>query len=101
MFGSIAVRYFCSKPPVTVATPTASPDSGAVESGTSVALSCATIGASIYYTVDGSTPTAESTLYSSAISITEATTIKAIGIKTSCTNSNVATFSYTIAENND
>ena len=98
MFLWFAIWYCSNKPPVTVATPTASPNSGAVESGTSVALSCATAGASIYYTLDGSAPTAESTLYSGAISITEATTIKAIGIKTNCTNSSVATFSYTIAE---
>ena len=71
---------------------------GAVVSGTSVALSCATNGATIKYTLDGSTPTSSSTSYSSAISITQATTIKAIGIKTNCNNSAVATFAYTISE---
>ena len=38
-------------------------------------------GAEIHYTTDGSTPTAESTLYSDAFTLTENTTVKAIAIK--------------------
>ena len=38
-------------------------------------------GAEIHYTTDGSTPTAESTLYSEAFTLTENTTVKAIAIK--------------------
>ncbi len=37
--------------------------------------------AEIRYTIDGSDPTAESTLYSEAISLTDTTTVKAIAIK--------------------
>jgi hypothetical protein len=38
-------------------------------------------GANIYYTTDGSTPTSSSTLYSSALSLSDTTTVKAIAIK--------------------
>ena len=38
-------------------------------------------GAEIHYTTDGSTPTAESTLYSETFTLTENTTVKAIAIK--------------------
>ncbi|MFB9330895.1 X2-like carbohydrate binding domain-containing protein [Paenibacillus aurantiacus] len=78
------------------ASPSANPAGGAVASGTSVALSTATAGASIYYTTDGSMPTASSTLYSAPILVNEAMTVKAIAVKSGLTNSDVMTQSYTI-----
>lgn len=48
---------------------------------TSATLSCATAGASIYYTVDGSTPTSASTAYSGAIALSDTTTVKAVAVK--------------------
>ena len=80
----------------TVATPVFSVASGAVDSRTSVTITCATEGAKIYYTTDDSDPTAESTPYSEAISVTEAVTLKAIAIKEGMNNSAVASVSYTI-----
>ena len=38
-------------------------------------------GASIYYTVDGSIPTAESTLYNAALTLSDTTIVKAVAIK--------------------
>lgn len=79
-----------------VATPTFSVEAGAVVSGTSLTIRCATSGASIYYTTDGSTPTSASTKYTGAISITTAVTIKAIAVVDGCTNSQVASADYIV-----
>lgn len=64
-------------------------------SGNSATITCATSGAQIRYTLDGTTPTANSTLYSSAITLSQSCTIKAIAIKSGMTNSSVASKSYT------
>ena len=80
----------------TVATPEFSVASGAVNSGTEVTITCSTEGAKIYYTTDGSEPTASSTEYTAAISVTEAVTLKAIAVKSGMNNSAVASASYTI-----
>ena len=48
-----------------------------------VAITCADADAVIYYTVDGSEPTVNSTLYTGAISVTESTTIQAVAVKNS------------------
>ena len=84
----------------TVATPEFSVESGAVDSGTEVTITCGTEGANIYYTTDGTEPTAESTEYTDAISITEAVTLKAIAVKDGMNNSAVASASYTISSGN-
>ena len=57
----------------------------------SVTMSCETSSSTIYYTDDGTTPTAESTAYSAAIDITETTTFKAIAVKDGMADSHVVT----------
>ena len=81
-----------------VATPAFSPDAGTYTEAQSVTISCETTGATIYYTTDGSEPTSSSTTYSSAISVGETTTIKAIAVKDGMTDSEVASATYTISE---
>ncbi|MBR6345851.1 MAG: chitobiase/beta-hexosaminidase C-terminal domain-containing protein [Bacteroidales bacterium] len=78
-----------------VAIPTFSPAAGEVASGTEVSISCATSGATIYYTTDGSVPTTSST-QGNSVTITATTTIKAIAVKEGMANSEVATAQYTI-----
>ena len=82
-------------PAASVATPTFSPAAGTYTSAQNVALSCTTTGATIYYTLDGSTPTSSSTAYSSPINVSETKTITAIAIK-GTDASNVASATYTI-----
>ncbi len=61
-------------------------------------LKTATAGAAIYYTEDGSVPTAASTAYTGPIIINGPVTIKAIAVKAGMSDSAVLTESYTVAE---
>ncbi len=85
-----------SSAPETVATPTFSLPGGTYAGTQSVEISCATEDAVIYYTLDGSEPTASGTLYSSAIEVSESKTIKAKAFKDGMTDSAVAEATYTI-----
>ena len=82
----------------TCATPTFSPVAGTYYEPQSVTLSCATPSSTIYYTTDGSNPTTSSTEYTSAITISETTTIKAIATADGMDPSSVASATYTIDE---
>src|SRR6266403_675868 len=81
---------------IKVAPPTFSPAPGSYNQPQSVTLSDATSGATIYYTTDGSTTTAESTRYTGPILITSTTTIKAMATASGMADSDVASATYTI-----
>lgn len=84
-----------------VAVPTANIASGTVvEKGTKIELACATEGATIYYTLDGSCPcenTESRKVYDGTpIVINKTTTIKAIAITTDWAESEMAEFTYLV-----
>ena len=80
------------------ASPSFSPAGGTYSSAQSVSLSDGTTGATIYYTTNGSTPTASSTQYTGAITVSSSETIKAIAVASGYTNSAVASAAYTISQ---
>jgi len=85
--------------PVVTQDPVITPNSGTIsEPSVMVEITCPTEGAVIYYTLDGSTPTAESTVYTAPIEITETTTVSAIAIVEGGEPSNVVTATYTFPE---
>ena len=81
-----------------VATPTFTPAAGSYITAQTVSISCATEGATIYYTLDGSNPTPNSPVYSEAFAVEATTTVKAIAAKGGMNDSDVASATYTIIE---
>lgn len=61
-----------------------------------VTITCATIGASIYYTIDGSNPTAASNLYSGTFQVQSSKIVKAVALKTLYKRSPYAAWSSTL-----
>ncbi len=78
----------------TVAAPYFTPGEGTIYGPTDVTIK-AQEGATINYTLDGSTPTTASAVYSEPINVTSTTTIKAIATLNGVT-SDVATATYTV-----
>jgi hypothetical protein len=78
------------------ATPAFSLPAGSYTSAQSVTISDATAGAVIYYTVNGSTPTTNSTVYSAPITVSSTETINAFAVANGKTASPVASATYTI-----
>jgi len=77
-------------------TPTFSPTAGTYNSNQTVTISSATTGATIRYTTDGSEPTGSSTVYSSPLSVTATTTLKAKASKSGLSDSNTGVSLYTL-----
>lgn len=92
-FSAVKV-YYEEVNPAAVATPTFSVAGGEYIDAQTVEITCATEGASIFYTIDGTDPTAESNPYTQAITISATTTLKAIAVKGEDV-SNIATATYT------
>ena len=89
------IRFFrLSTTPSTVSAPTFTPGTGTYYNPLTVTLASTTEGAEIRYTTDGTEPNGTSALYSSPLTISGTTTLKAIAC-TSTDTSHVATATYT------
>ena len=80
LFMDLELCRASSQTPV-VDTPVIVPGGGSFVGSTNVTITCATAGATIYYTTDGSSPTSNATEYVSAFSVTDTVDVKARAYK--------------------
>ena len=80
----------------TLDAPVFTPVAGTYADSVTLSIACANEGAEIRYTTDGNEPTETSTLYSSPITLTATTTVKAKAFMTNWLTSETATAVYTI-----
>jgi len=88
-------RFVPAAAAVPVAPPAFSPNGGSFNTSLSVSISCATAGATIYITTDGSTPTTASPVYTGPLDLNATVTIKALAVKAGMTNSAVTSATFT------
>ncbi|MBR3525432.1 MAG: chitobiase/beta-hexosaminidase C-terminal domain-containing protein [Lachnospiraceae bacterium] len=87
-----------------VAAPTAEPAGGStLKVGDQIGLSCATAGAKIYFTTDGTKPTEQSALYKAPIVVEKkmagkALTVKAFAVSEGLEDSAEVSFTYTVSD---
>lgn len=84
----------------TVAKPTFSPAGGTYYEPQTVTISSATEGSTIYFTMDGSTPSTNSNLYQGPLTINNPVTVKTFAVHAGMYDSEVATASYVILDTN-
>ena len=77
--------------------PSFSPDAGTYSGSQFITITESVPGAAIYYTVDGTNPSASSNIYTAPIPIKANTTIKAFATAANYTSSSVVSISYAIA----
>ena len=92
---SVCIYNFPSLVSQVVETPVISPNSGNVYDPVQVSISCATEGASIYYTTNGEDPTESDNLYTEEFTVSNTTIVKAKAFKAGFEPSNMASATYT------
>lgn len=91
---AMATAMYAITPPA--ATPTFNPAPGTYVQAQTVTISDSAPGAVIYYTIDGTTPTTRSVVYSGALTVSSSETINAIALANGYSASAIATAPYTI-----
>lgn len=66
-------------------------------SGLRLSMTTATEGATIYYTIDGTAPTTQSTVYTGPIELTADCSVRALAVRDSWENSDVTSYDFTLA----
>ena len=86
-----------------VATPVATPDGGEYKNKVTVKLECATEGAVMYYTMDGTEPTSAAAVYTDSIELKNDCTLKVIACKddSKFTDSEILSVDYVITSDNE
>jgi uncharacterized repeat protein (TIGR03806 family) len=74
--------------------PAISPNGGSFVNTVNIAITDASAGVSIYYTLDGTTPTAASTLYAGPFILTSNAVVRAVAVQTGAVNSAVVSASF-------
>lgn len=84
----------------TVEEPTFTPGGGTFYAPQQVSIQTATADAVIYYTIDGSTPSTRSNVYTTPLAVSSTTTVKAVAAKTGMNDSEMSTARYVILDTN-
>jgi hypothetical protein len=95
---SVTIDTGTSEPPADTTVPVLTITSGGTFTGTKSVTMSTNETATIYYTLDGSTPTTSSNVYSSALSISATTTLKAFAVDSVGNSSAIQTVTYTLEE---
>jgi Chitobiase/beta-hexosaminidase C-terminal domain/Fn3 associated len=82
------------------ATPVISPAAGSYSSPQTVSISDTTPSSTIHYTINGTTPTTGSPIYSGSFVVSSTTLVQAIAVASGYTQSNVASSNFTITTPN-
>lgn len=94
---TVAAKYYIGQAPTT---PVLSLNSGVYNNNQTVSISESAPGATIYYTLNGSTPTTTSPKYTSPITINNSVTLNAIAVEPGYNPTAVASATYTLTAAN-